>query len=59
MVQIVGSVSEIILFFSGFFLGKQMFVIAAALMVVKIISKLSISELMYRRMKAVVREESK
>jgi len=36
-----------------------MFVIAAALMVVKIISKLSISELMYRRMKAVVREESK
>ena len=56
MAQIVGSASEIILFFSGFFLGKEMFVIAGLLIVVKVISKISISELMYNRMRAVVRE---
>ena len=33
-----------------------MFAIAGALMVVKMISKISISELMYRRMQAVIRE---
>jgi len=59
MVQIVGSASEIILFFSGFFLGKKMFVIAAILMIVKMVSKISISELMYKRMRAVVREKGK
>ena len=56
MVQIVGSASEVVLFFSGFFLGKQMFAIAAILMIIKMISKISISELMYRRMQAVIRE---
>ena len=56
MVQIIGSASEVILFFSGFFLGKQMFAIAALLMFVKMISKITISELMYNRMKAVIRE---
>jgi hypothetical protein len=59
MAQIVGSASEIVLFFSGFFLGKEMFIIAGILMIIKIVSKVSISELMYNRMKAVVKEESK
>ena len=58
IVQTVGSVGEIILFLCGFFLGKEMFVTAIIFLVVRIIHKLVISELMYRRMKSVVREES-
>jgi len=57
-VQMVGSVGEIILFLCGFFLGKGMFVTAVIFLVIRILHKLVISELMYRRMKSVVREES-
>lgn len=58
-VQMVGSVGEIVLFLSGFFLGKEMFITAATFLIARIIHKLVISELMYRRMKSVIREESK
>ena len=58
-VQIIGSLGEIILFFSGFLLGKEMFYAAAILVAVRIVFKISVSELMYKRMRAVVREESK
>jgi len=57
MAQIVGSVSEVVLFFSGFFLGRSMFIIAAILVLFRIVSKISMSELMYNRMKAIFKEE--
>lgn len=57
-VQTIGSVGEIILFLCGFFLGKGMFYTALIFLIVKIMHKLVISELMYRRMKCVVSEES-
>jgi len=57
-VQIIGSIGEVVLFFSGFFLGKEAFVAAFILITVRIAFKLLVSEFMYRRMKAVVREES-
>lgn len=57
-VQVVGSVGEVILFFSGFFLGKEAFAAAFILIILRIAFKLMVSEFMYRRMKAVVREES-
>jgi hypothetical protein len=59
MVQIIGSVGEVILFFSGFFLGKGAFITAFVLVLLRITVKITVSEFMYRRMKAVVREESK
>jgi len=57
--QIVGSGSEIILFLSGFFLGKSMFIIALSLIVLRLISKVVMSELMYKRMKAIILEGDK
>lgn len=57
-VQTVGSVSEIVLFFSGFFLGKEAFVVAFTLLLIRVVGKLLISELMYKRMQSVVYEES-
>jgi hypothetical protein len=59
LVQIIGSFAEIILFFSGYFLGQGAFATAAILVMIRIVFKVSVSELMFRRMKAVVREESK
>jgi hypothetical protein len=56
-VQVVGSISEIVLFLSGFFLGKEMFITAAVFLVLRMSQKILVSELMYRRSKAVVREE--
>lgn len=58
IVQMVGSVGEIILFLCGFFLGKEMFVTALIFLVIRILHKITISELMYRRMKLVIREEN-
>ena len=55
-VQIVGSSAEIVLFFSGFFLGKEMFLIASGLLLFRIISKVVISECMYKRMSAQIEE---
>lgn len=56
-VQIVGSASEVILFLSGFFLGKGCLAVAMILLAMRIANKITVSELMYRRMRAVVREE--
>jgi hypothetical protein len=58
-VQVVGSISEIILFLGGFFLGKEMFLIALVFLIIRIAHKLLISELMYKRSITVVREELK
>ncbi len=57
-VQTVGSVGEIILFLCGFCLGKGMFYTAFVFLVIKIVHKLLISELMFRRMKCVIKEET-
>ena len=59
LVQIIGSSSEIILFFSGFFLGKEMFLIAAGLLFFRVLSKIVISECMYKRMSAQIEEGKK
>lgn len=57
--QIVGSTSEIVLFLSGFYLGKAMFIIAAVLLALRIANKIAVSELLYKRLKATVKEESR
>ena len=54
--QLVGTASEFVLFFSGFFLGKEMFIIAAMLMGFRVASKFIMSELMYKRMQAILFE---
>lgn len=54
--QIVGSASEIILFFSGFYLGKAMFITAGVLLVLRIVNKVIISELLYKRLQATIKE---
>jgi len=56
-IQVVGSVSEVILFLGGFFLGKEMFITALIFLVLRMSHKILVSELMYRRSKLVVREE--
>jgi hypothetical protein len=55
-VQIIGSFSEVILFLAGFFLGKEMFIVAALLVGFRIINKITISEFMYRRFHAQIKE---
>lgn len=42
---------------SGFFLGKEIFLVAVILLLMRITGKLAISEFMYKRMQAVVHEE--
>ena len=59
MVQTIGSSAEIILFLGGFFMGKSMFVIAFSLLGLRIISKIAISEFMYKRMSAQIQEGKK
>ena len=56
-IQVVGSVSEVILFLGGFFLGKEMFITAFIFLLLRMTHKILVSELMYRRSKLVVREE--
>jgi len=56
-IQVIGSVSEVILFLGGFFLGKEMFITAFIFLLLRMSHKIVISELMYRRSKLVVREE--
>lgn len=55
-IQVIGSVGEIILFLSGFFLGKGMITTAVVLLIFRMGHKIVISELMYRRSKVVVTE---
>ena len=59
LVQIVGASSEIVLFLSGFFLGKAMFVTALILLLLRLVGKITISELMYKRMQAILFEGNK
>lgn len=55
-IQTVGSVSEVILFLGGFFLGKEMFITAFIFLILRMAHKILISELMYRRSLVVVKE---
>jgi len=55
-IQVIGSVGEIVLFLSGFFLGKGMIGAAVGLLIFRMAHKIVISELMYRRSKVVVTE---
>lgn len=57
-VQVIGSVSEILLFLGGFFLGKEMIITAVIFLLLRMSHKIIISELMYRRSIMVVREET-
>lgn len=56
MVQLIGSSAEIVLFLGGFFMGKEMFIIAFSLLGLRVISKVFISEFMYKRMAAQIKE---
>ena len=55
-VQIVGSSGEILLFLAGFFLGAKVFIAAGILIGSRVGLKIIMSELMYRRHMAVIRE---
>lgn len=46
------------MFLSGFYLGKGEIATAVLMLILKLVTGYSISELMYNRMKAVVREEN-
>lgn len=59
LVQAIGSSAEVILFLGGFFMGKEMFLIAFGLLVLRVVSKIAISEFMYKRMAAQIREGSR
>jgi len=55
-IQIVGSVGDIVLFLAGFLLGKEAFAIATVLILLRILIKFTMSELMYRRHQALIKE---
>lgn len=59
LVQVVGSFGDVVLFFSGWLMGKEYLLFALILILLRIGFKITVSELMYRRMKAVIREETK
>jgi len=56
--QIVSRGSDVVLFLMGFFLGKEAFAMALIFLLLKVSIGFTVSELMYHRMKAVVREEN-
>jgi hypothetical protein len=55
--QLVSRGSDILLFLMGYCLGKEVFWAALVFLVAKIVVGFTVSELMYKRMRAVVREE--
>lgn len=55
--QIVSRGSDVFLFLMGYFLGKEAFVVAIFFLVAKLVIGFTVSELMYKRMQSVVREE--
>ena len=57
-IQIIGRGSDVLLFFSAYFLGKEKFIAALTLLILKLIIGYISSELVYKRMKAVIREEN-
>ncbi len=54
--QLVGSVGEVILFFSGFYLGKGMILTAGILTIIRIIYKIVMEEFKHSRNRAVIGE---
>jgi len=56
--QLVSRGSDVLLFMMGYFIGKEMFCTALLFLIVKLIIGFAISQLMYRRMQAVVGERS-
>ena len=54
--QVVGSVGEIVLFLAGFFLGSKAFITAVTLIVARMVIKVVMSELMYRRQQVIIDE---
>lgn len=55
--QLVSRGSDVLLFLMGWTLGKEMFVISMCFLGVKILVGFTVSELMYKRMQAVVKEK--
>lgn len=55
--QIVSRGSDILLFLMGYSLGKEVFWAALLFLAAKLAVGFTVSELMYKRMQAVVREE--
>ncbi|MBE9550518.1 MAG: hypothetical protein IMF13_00560 [Proteobacteria bacterium] len=55
-VQCVGATGEIVLFLAGFFLGAKVMSAAVLLILARIIVKIGMSELMFLRHRAVIKE---
>lgn len=55
--QLVSRGSDVLLFLMGYFLGKEVFYMAILFLIAKLAVGFTVSELMYKRMRAVVREE--
>lgn len=56
--QLVSRGSDVLLFLMGYCLGKEVFWAALVFLAAKLAVGFTVSELMYKRMKAVVREEN-
>jgi predicted permease len=54
--QFIARFSDIVLFLSGFFLGKEIMSIAILMLIFKIIMGYTSSELVYKRLKASIEE---
>ena len=57
--QLVGRGSDVLLFLMGYSLGKGMFLTALSFLAVKLVIGFTVSQLVYKRMQAVVKEEGK
>jgi len=56
LLQVTSRGSDIILFFVGYFLGREQFIAAALLLLLRLASGYVISELVYKRLQASIRE---
>lgn len=54
--QLVGLGGEVLLFLSGVFLGKGQIATAVVFLILKMANKYTVSELMYKRHQALLRE---
>lgn len=54
--QLVSRGSDVLLFMMGYFLGKEIFWAALLFLAAKVVVGFTVSELMYKRMQAVVKE---
>jgi len=55
--QVVGTLGEIALFFAGIYVGKGIWLLGLSLILIRILFKIIMSRLMYRRMQATIREK--